>query len=163
VLFDTLIEKHTTQELLAIIAHEMGHYKKKHIPQAIFRAVVISGLMFYLMSLFIGNTKLFDAFKMSHLSIYASLFFFGFLFTPIGTLIAIIENIISRKHEYEADAYAAVTTGMHEPMITGLKKLSVDNMSNLTPHPFKVFLDYTHPPVLQRIAALRKTGPGYGA
>lgn len=158
VLFDTLIEKHTTQELLSIIAHEMGHYKKKHIPQAIFRSVVISGLMFYLMSLFIGNLKLFAAFKMSHLSIYASLFFFGFLFKPVGTLIAIMENIMSRKHEYEADAYAAATTGTHEPMITGLKKLSVDNMSNLTPHPFKVFLDYTHPPVLQRIATLRKIG-----
>ncbi|MFC1499293.1 M48 family metallopeptidase, partial [Verrucomicrobiota bacterium] len=156
VLFDTLIEKHTTAELVAVLAHEMGHYKKKHILKAIIRSVLTMGATFFLLSLFIRNAKLFAAFKMEHLSIYASLVFFGFLYTPFAMLIGIIESIISRKQEYEADAYTVETTKNTEPMINALKKLSVDNLSNLTPHPLKVFLSYSHPPVLKRIEAIRK-------
>ncbi len=154
VLFDTLIENHTVEELVSIVAHEMGHYKKKHILKAMIRSFIVSGLMFFMLSFFIENKGLFAAFKMTHLSVYASLFFFGFLFTPIGTLLAIVGNMISRKHEYEADAFAAKTTSNPQAMITALKKLAVTNLSNLTPHPFKVFIDYSHPPVLERIARI---------
>jgi len=156
VLFDTLIERHTVNELVSILAHEMGHYKKKHIIKAIVRSIIVMGLALFLLSLFIENEQLFAAFKMEHLSIYASLFFFGFLYTPIAMLIGTGENIISRKNEYEADAFAVKTYGDADAMINGLKKLSVDNLSNLTPHPLKVFLDYSHPPVLERIKAIRR-------
>jgi STE24 endopeptidase len=155
VLFDTLIAKHTVPELVSIVGHEMGHYKKKHIPAAIVRAIATSGLMFCLLSLFIGNRRLFDAFKMQHISIYAGLFFFSFLYTPIATVFGITENWTSRQHEYEADAYAVETTGDPAAMISTLKKLTVDNLSNLTPHPLKVVLAYSHPPVLDRIRAIR--------
>ncbi len=154
VLYDTLIENHSVDELVAIIAHEMGHYKLKHIPTAIIRSLVISCFMFFLLGLCLNNKGLFDAFQVEHLSIYMSLFLFGFLYSPVSMLIGIIESVISRKHEFEADAYAAKTSGLGESMISGLKKLSVDNLSNLTPHPFTVFLTYSHPPVLQRIRAV---------
>jgi STE24 endopeptidase len=159
VLFDTLIERHSVNELVSILAHEMGHYKKKHIIRAIARSVIVMGLTLFLLSLFIENEQLFAAFKMEHLSVYASLFFFGFLYTPIAMLIGLAENIISRKNEYEADAFAVETYGNADAMIAGLKKLSVDNLSNLTPHPFKVFISYSHPPVLERIKAIRRLGP----
>lgn len=156
VLFDTLIARHTVPELVAIVAHEMGHYRKKHIIQAIARSIVLTGLTLFLLSLFICNRNLFNAFGMEQLSIYASLFLFGFLYSPIAMIISLIENAISRRHEYEADAYAVETCGNGEAMILALKKLSVDNLSNLTPHPFKVILDYSHPPALKRIKAIRE-------
>jgi STE24 endopeptidase len=92
---------------------------------------------------------------MEHLSIYASLFFFGFLYTPISLLLSIAGKVLSRKYEFESDAYAAQTYQRPAAMIAALKKLTVDNLSNLTPHPAKVFLSYSHPPVLQRIRALK--------
>ncbi len=156
VLFDTLIKKHTVDELVSILAHEMGHYKKKHILKSIIISIITTGLMFFILSLFINNEGLFQAFKMQNTSIYASLFFFAFLYTPINMFISILSNILSRKHEYEADAYAATTYGKYESMISALKKLTVDNLSNLTPHPLKVFLSYSHPPVLERIQSIRK-------
>jgi STE24 endopeptidase len=155
VLFDTLIERHSVNELVSILAHEMGHYKKRHIIQAIARSVIVMGLTLFLLSLFIENEHLFAAFKMENLSVYASFFFFGFLYTPIAMFIGLVENIISRKNEYEADTFAVETYGDADAMINGLKKLSVDNLSNLTPHPFKVFLSYSHPPILERIKAIR--------
>lgn len=157
VLFDTLIAKHSVDELTSVLAHEMGHYKKKHILKNIILSLATTGVMFFILSQFINNKGLFVAFKMEYLSVYASLFFFGFLYSPIHTLIAVFENVLSRKYEYQADSYAALTYGKPEAMITALKKLSVDNLSNLTPHPLKVFLDYSHPPVLKRIEAIRKT------
>ena len=154
-LFDTLIQKQTTPELVSVLAHEMGHYKKKHILKMIVTSIFISGLMFYILSLFINNPGLFAAFKMQNLSVYASLIFFGFLFEPINMVFSVVSHIFSRKYEYEADNYAVTTYDHKEAFITALKKLSVDNLSNLTPHPFKVFLDYSHPPVLERIKAIR--------
>ena len=156
VLFDTLIQKHTLDELVSVLAHEMGHYKKKHLLTSALIMVMTTGLMFFILSLFINNRGLFEAFKMRDVSIYASIFFFGFLFIPIQTMLSIFSNLLSRRHEYEADAYAALTYGKPGAMISALKKLSVDSLSNLAPHPFKVFLDYSHPPALQRIVALKK-------
>ena len=158
VLFDTLINKHTVDELVSILAHEMGHYKKKHILKSILISIITTGLMFFILSLFINNPGLFSAFKMQHTSIYASLFFFAFLYTPINMVISIFGNIYSRKYEYEADTYAIATYEKPESMISALKKMTVDNLSNLTPHPLKVFLNYSHPPVLERIQTIRKIG-----
>jgi len=155
VLFDTLIAKHTVDELVSVLAHEMGHYKKKHILKFIVASIITNGLMFFILSLFINNRGLFDAFRMENISIYASLFFFGFLYTPINLILSIFHNIFSRKYEYEADRYAVTTYKKPESMIIALKKLSVDNLSNLTPHPLKVFIEYSHPPVLNRIYSIR--------
>ncbi|MFO7600000.1 MAG: M48 family metallopeptidase [Candidatus Desulfacyla sp.] len=155
VLFDTLIEKHTIDELVSVLAHEMGHYRKKHILKSMFLSILTSGLMFFILSLFINNRELFAAFRMDHVSIYASLFFFGFLYAPIEMVLSVFGNILSRRHEYEADAFAVDTLRKPESMISALKKLSVDALSNLTPHPLKVFLSYSHPPVLDRIRAIR--------
>ncbi len=156
VLFDTLVEKHTTPELVAVLAHEMGHYRLRHIPLGVAVSIATSGLMFYLLSFFIGNPGLSAAFGMDAVSIYSSLLFFGFLFTPIDSVLGFLGNVLSRHHEFSADAFAARTTATPEALIDGLKRLSVDNLSNLTPHPLCVALHYTHPPVLQRIAALRR-------
>jgi STE24 endopeptidase len=133
----------------------MGHYKKKHILKSIIISVLSTGLMFYILSIFMNNESLFRAFQMDHVSIYASLIFFGFLYTPIEMILSIFGNILSRQHEYEADVWAVRTYHRPQSMISALKKLSVDNLSNLTPHPLKVFLSYSHPPVLERIRAIQ--------
>ena len=156
VLFDTLIEKQTKDELVSVLAHEMGHYKKRHIQKSVLVSILTTGLMFYVLSVFINNRELFAAFQMQEISIYASLFFFGFLYAPIEMILSVFGNILSRRYEYQADAYAATTYKKPRAMIGALKKLSVDNLSNLTPHPLKVFLTYSHPPVLERIMAIRR-------
>jgi STE24 endopeptidase len=155
-LFDTLIAKHTAPELVAVLAHEIGHYKKKHIVKGMVVSVLHAGVMFYLLSIFLTHPGLFEAFYMRQPSIYVGLIFFALLYTPIELVLAIFLNLFSRKNEYEADRFAVETTGHPENMITALKKLSVDNLSNLTPHPLMVFLHYSHPPVLQRVAAMRR-------
>ncbi len=157
VLFDTLIAQHSADELVAILAHEVGHYKKRHIIRMLAMSIVTSGIMFYILSLFLNNPSLSAAFGMEHTSLYATLFFFGFLYTPIEMLLGIGANILSRRHEFEADDFAARTVKSPETLVTALKKLSVDNLSNLTPHPAKVFLEYSHPPVLERIQSLRRS------
>ncbi len=154
-LFDTLIEKHTIPELVAVLAHEVGHYKKKHIPKNMTISFLHTGVMLYLLSLFIRLPGLHEAFFMEEISVYAGLLFFGLLYSPIEMILSVMMQVFSRKHEYEADRYAADTTGDPEHMVSVLKKLSVDNLSNLTPHPFHVFLNYSHPPVLERIRAIR--------
>ena len=159
VLFDTLVKKHAVKELVSILAHEMGHYKKKHILKSIVISILTTGLMFYILSLFINNRELFAAFKMQETSIYASLLFFGFLYSPIQMGLSIFGNMLSRRHEYDADIYAVNTYKDPVAMIKALKKLSVENLSNLTPHPLKVFLSYSHPPVLERIWAIQKISP----
>lgn len=156
-LFDTLIEKHTVPELVAILAHEIGHYKKKHILKGMIISILHMGVMFLLLSFFISSKGLFDAFYMSQPSIYAGLIFFGMLYSPIELILSIFMQMFSRKNEYEADHFAATTVGDSENMVSALKKLSRDNLSNLTPHDFYVFLNYSHPTVLQRIKAIRKT------
>ncbi len=156
VLFDTLIRQHTTDELVAVLAHEIGHYKKKHILQSLLVSVAATGSMFYILSLFLNNPGLFAAFGMEKTSVYASLFFFGFLYAPLAMLIGVFSNLLSRKNEYAADRYAVATCGRPQAMIDALKKLSVANLANLTPHPLKVFLNYSHPPVLQRIRRIRE-------
>ncbi len=157
-LFDTLIENHSVPELVAVLAHEVGHYKKKHIPKNMVISILHTGVMLFLLSLFIRVPGLHEAFFMEHISVYAGLVFFGLLYSPIEMVLSVIMQVMSRKHEFEADRFAADTTGDPESMVSVLKKLSADNLSNLTPHPFHVFLHYSHPPVLQRIRAIRSGG-----
>ncbi len=155
-LYDTLIENHTVPELVSVLAHEIGHYKKKHIVKGMVISILQTGVLFFLLSFFLSEKSLFDAFYMEQMSVYTGLIFFGMLYSPIEMILSIFMQMSSRKHEYEADEYAATTTGKPGDMISTLKKLSKDNLSNLTPHPFYVFLNYSHPPVLQRIKAIRE-------
>jgi STE24 endopeptidase len=154
-LFDTLIEKHTVSELVTIMAHEIGHYKKKHILKSLIISIIHSGVVFYLLSIFLSHKGLFDAFYMENISIYAGLLFFSLLYSPIEIILSILLQIFSRKNEYEADRFAVNTTKNALSFISALKKLSAHNLSNLTPHPFYVFLNYSHPPVLKRIETIR--------
>jgi len=155
-LFDTLIEKHSVDELVAVLAHEIGHYKKKHVLKGMIISIFHTGVLFLLLSIFLQFRGLFDAFYMDQVSLYTGLVFFGLLFSPIDLVLSIFMQMFSRKNEYEADAFAAKTISKSESMVTALKKLSRDNLSNLTPHPFYAFLNYSHPPVLERIRAIRK-------
>ena len=160
VFFDTLMDKLAPAEIVAVLAHEMGHYKLKHIPVMMALSILQMGLLFFILSFFLGNQGLFAAFGMEHLSVYASLVFFGFLYAPISTILAIGFHAFSRRNEYQADRFAALTGADGAALISGLKKLSVSNLSNLTPHPLHVFLNYSHPPILARIEALRRLGAG---
>ena len=157
-LFDTLIEKHTVPELVAVLAHEIGHYKKKHILQGMLISILHTGFMFFLLSIFLHHQGLFDAFYMEQPSIYAGLIFFGMLYSPVELILSIFLQMLSRKNEYDADRFAAETIEVPQSMIDGLKKLARDNLSNLTPHPFYVFLHYSHPPMLERIRTIHGIG-----
>ena len=158
-LFDTLINQHSDNELLAVLAHEMGHYKKKHILQGLILGIMQTGLMLYLLSLFISYQGLFDAFYMEHLSVYAGLIFFAMLYAPLDFFMGLVLQVVSRKNETAADRFAVETTGDPQAMADALKKLSAHNLNNLTPHPFYVFLNYSHPPVLERIKRLDRIAP----
>ena len=156
VLFDTLIEKMKTDELVAVLAHEIGHYKHKDIFKGLAASVAGTGLMFFMLSFFINNGDFFAAFRMEHISVYAGLLLFTFLYRPVSWLFSIGMSYMSRRYEASADAFSVGTYKKPEAMITALKRLSADNLTNLTPHPLKVFLSYSHPPVLTRIEAIRK-------
>lgn len=156
VLFDTLVSKYQTTELTSILAHEIGHYKRNHIVKLLVINIINSGIMLFLLSLFMKNPKLFAAFGMEHLSVYGSFLFFSFLYVPVQMFLGIFANFLSRKFEYEADAYSANTYNKPKAMIAALKKLALDNMVNLTPHPWKVAVSYSHPPITKRIEAIQK-------
>ncbi len=155
-LFDTLISAHPVQELVAVLAHEIGHFKKKHIIITMVLSLLNLGALFFLLSLFMNNRLLFDAFFMKDLSVYGSLLFFSLLYSPVEWVLSIVQQALSRKHEFEADAYAVSTYTEGASLADALKKLSRNNLSNLTPHPLYVFLNYSHPPVLQRILRIRE-------
>ena len=153
-LFDTLIREQTTEEIVAVLAHEVGHAKCGHIRKRLVTSVLRTGVIFFLMSLFLDSPGLFAAFGMEHMSTYAGLVFFVLLYTPISLALTVVDNGISRRQEFEADAFSARTTGNGPAMISALKKLSVNNLSNLTPHPLSVWLEYGHPPVAERVRVL---------
>ena len=156
VLFDTLVANHSPEELLAILAHEMGHYKKKHILLSLAAGILQTGLMFYLLSLLIDTPALYEAFYVSVPSVYTGLVFFALLYSPAEFVSGILVRLLSRRNEYQADRFAVETTGTRRPMIDALKKLSVQNLTNLLPHRLTVFLNYSHPPVLDRIEAINR-------
>jgi STE24 endopeptidase len=156
VLFDTLLAAMDTNETVAILAHEMGHFKKHHIPKMMLASMLQSGLMLYLLSFFLHNPGLFAAFSMEHVSTHAGLVFFAFLYAPISLVLSLFGNMLSRRYEYEADRFAVNSSGLADALISALKKLCRKNLANLTPHPLQVFVHYSHPPVLERIRAIRE-------
>jgi len=155
VLFDTLIEKLSKEEIVGVLAHEIGHYKKKHTLISVFSSIIQTGLTFYILSLFVGNPELSKALGSDIPSFHLGLITFGFLYSPISTIIGLFMNVVSRKNEYSADKYASENYhGIH--LKNALKNLSVNNLSNLTPHPWYVFFNYSHPPLLQRLRFIDK-------
>jgi STE24 endopeptidase len=159
VLFDTLIKQHDRDELVAIIAHEMGHYKKHHIHTGLMAGIAQAGVMFFLLSICIAHPALFAAFYMPQPSIYAGLVLFGLLYAPVDFFTGILGMVLSRRNEYAADRFAIETTGKGEALVSALKTLSVNHLTHLSPHPFYVFLNYSHPPILSRIQAIRNQTP----
>ncbi len=155
VLFDTLVEKHSVDELTAVFAHEVGHFKKKHIVFTTIVSILTTGLMLYLLSLMIFNKEVSLAMGGSDSAIHLNILAFGILFTPVSRILGILGNLLSRKYEYEADRYADQTYS-GKPLITALKTMSSDHLTNLTPHPAYVFMNYSHPTLLQRVRALGK-------
>ena len=160
VLFDTLVKGHSTAELVAVLGHEMGHYKKRHLLTGMIITVFQTGLMFFLLSLCVSQPVLFEAFGMNQISVYAGMVFFGLLYAPVDSLLGMLRMMVSRRNEFSADRFAVDTTGNADALISALKTLSVSHLSNLTPHPFYVFLNYSHPPVMARIQAIRARGGG---
>jgi STE24 endopeptidase len=153
VLYDTLIEEQSTDELVAILAHEIGHYKKKHTTSGLILGIIQSGVVLFIMSLFIGNPVLSEALGAQQGSFHMGILAFGILYSPISTVLGIAMNLISRKNEYAADRFAAENFN-GESLINALKQLSVKNLSNLRPHPAVVFVHYSHPTLLQRLKAI---------
>jgi STE24 endopeptidase len=157
-LFDTLVQQHTVPEIVAVLAHEIGHYKKKHVLQGMVLGMVHSAVMLLVLSLVLDSPGLYQAFYMEHSSVYAGLIFFGLLYTPVELVLSVASGAISRHNERQADRYAVMTTHDAGSVAGALKKLSRNNLSNLTPHPFHVFLTYSHPPLLERVRDIEAEG-----
>ncbi|WP_242087393.1 M48 family metallopeptidase [Aestuariivivens sediminis] len=153
-LFDTLINDLEDEEIVAVLAHEVGHYKRRHIIFNLFASILLTGIMLYILSLFISNPLLSHALGVKTASFHIGLIAFALLYSPISEITGLGMNMLSRAFEYEADNYAK-TTYKAEPLISALKKLSKNSLSNLTPHPAYVFMHYSHPTLLQRIKNLR--------
>lgn len=157
VLYDTLINELNTDELVAVLAHETGHYKKKHILKSIIASVVETGFMFFLLGQFVKSPMLSEAIGITEPSFHAGAITFGLLYGVFTTFTGIVTNMVSRHNEYEADHYAA-QTWKAEALISGLKKLTAHNLSNLTPHPLYVFVNYSHPTLYERVMRMRGGG-----
>lgn len=153
VLYDTLINDLSTEEIVAVLAHEIGHYKKKHTLQSMCISILHIGAILYLLSLFLNSTSIAVALGGHQASFHLGLIAFTMLFSPISLILEVLINILSRKNEYQADAYAAGFK-LSGALISGLKKLSVNSLSNLNPDPLYVFFYYSHPTLLQRMKAL---------
>ncbi len=154
-LYDTLINDLDNEEIVAVLAHEVGHYKKRHVIVNLFLSIALTGLTLWFLSLFIANPLLSEALGVATPSFHIGLIAFGILYSPISEITGLIMNIVSRAFEYQADNYAKETYD-NEALINSLKKLSKNNLNNLTPHPAMVFIHYSHPTLLQRIKNLRK-------
>jgi STE24 endopeptidase len=153
VLFDTLIKNHSKDELVAVLAHEVGHFKKKHIVYAFILSAMQIAFTLYILSLMVFNQQLSIALGGTQQALHLNLIAFGILFSPISGITGLLMSIYSRKNEFEADAYAKQTfNGLS--LANALKKLSVDSLDNLYPHPVYVFFCYSHPPLLKRLKAL---------
>ncbi len=157
VLFDTLLNDLKNNEIVAVLTHEIGHFKKKHIKTGLAISLLTTGFTLWLLSLFIDNPNLSAALGAEEPSFHMGLLAFSILYTPVSTVLGLLTNILSRKNEYEADRFAAEH---HNPgdLAEALKKLSSKNLSNLTPHPVYVFFNYSHPPLLERLRALKESG-----
>jgi len=155
-LFDTLIAQHSADELLAVLAHEVGHFKKRHIFRLQFFSILLTGAMLYALGIIMQYPALYEAFSVKTLSLYTGIVLGVIVLSPFNMCLGIAGNLLSRRYEFEADAFSIQTAKINKDVfIDALKRLTVSNLSNLTPHPLKVLLEYTHPPVLERIARIR--------
>ena len=155
-LYDTLIQKHSDEELVSVLAHEVGHFKKKHILLSMILTIFQLGIMCYLFELCMSFDLIANALGSSIMNFHIGIIAFSFLYSPVGLIIGVLMNILSRKNEFEADNYAKETYDGNS-LSLALKKLSVDSLSNLYPHPFYVFIHYSHPPLIQRLSKLNKS------
>ena len=154
-LYDTLVNNHTEKELVAVLAHEVGHYKKKHVFTSLFLSIFQLGLMCFLLEICLNVGEISQALGGEEIEFHLGLIAFGILYSPLGTILSILMNLNSRRNEFEADAFAKETyDGV--ALATALKNLSVDSLSNLYPHPFYIFIHYSHPPLLKRLKALNE-------
>jgi STE24 endopeptidase len=156
-LFDTLLEKHSTEEIVSVVAHEVGHFKKKHIIFGTILGIIETGIMLFIFNLLMNDPALFAVFGVENVSVYGGLIFFGMLYSPVSLVTSIFTTALSRKNEYEADTYSLENTQNKEALVSMLKGLAANNLSHLTPHPLMVFLSYSHPPVMDRIAAVNNS------
>ena len=159
-LFDTLIEKHSREELIAVLAHEIGHFKRGHIKQRLAAGIFQTAIIFFLLGAVIDPTgpfadPLFEAFGVAKASPHVGLVLFMILLEPVTRLLGIPLNAWSRKHEFEADAFAVEQTGKAEPLAEALCKMTADHLSHPSPSRLRVMLDYSHPPLLERLHAMR--------
>ncbi|WP_336128448.1 M48 family metallopeptidase [Mesoflavibacter sp. CH_XMU1422-2] len=154
-LYDTLVNDLDEDEVVAVLAHEVGHYKKKHIIFNLISSILLTGFTLFILSLLIDNPMLSEALGVQETSFHIGLIAFGILYSPLSEITGLIMNWFSRKFEYQADDYAK-NTYKAEPLITSLKKLSKNSLSNLTPHPAYVFMHYSHPTLLERIKNLKQ-------
>lgn len=155
VLYDTLIKDLEPEEIAAVLAHEIGHYKKHHIQMNLFTGIIQTGLILLLFDFIAGYDAIYEAIGAAKPSLHMGLLVFGFLFTPVSILLGLITSYISRKNEYQADAFAA-KLGKSDALESALIKLSDKNLSNINPHPVFVFMHYSHPPINDRIQHLEK-------
>ena len=155
VLYDTLINQMSTNEIVAVLAHEIGHYKHKHTITNLVMGITQTGIMLYILSLFLTNTDLSIALGGTESKFHLGIIAFSILFSPISDFISVFMNILSRKFEYQADNFAK-SFGLENELISGLKNLSKNSYSNLTPHPLYVFTNYSHPPIKERITNLKR-------
>ncbi len=158
-LFDTLLATLAPDEVLAVVAHEIGHYKRRHVQWGLAIAVVHTGVLLFLLSLVLETPSLFTAFGIDRPSVHAGLVLFGILMAPIDLPLSLALNALSRRHEYAADDFAANAVGTGRDLARGLRRMSADTLTNLTPHPWYVALHHTHPPVVERVRALETKEP----
>ncbi|MCD6525932.1 MAG: M48 family metallopeptidase [Desulfuromonas sp.] len=161
VLFDTLINDLTTDEVVAVLAHEIGHYKKKHTLQGMVISIAQMGVLFYLLSLFLGQAVFSQALGVDAAVFHVGLVAFGILYSPVSLLTGLLMNAWSRKNEYQADDFAT-NNFSGKALGDALKKLSLNHLSNLTPHPAYVFFYYSHPSLHQRLVAMNLSANGSG-
>ncbi len=155
VLYDTLLEQHPPEELVAVLAHEIGHYKKKHLKWGILISILQVGLLLFLLGQVVFSESMSLALGGSGWSVHLNILGFTMLFSPLSMILGVGMNWLSRKHEFEADHYAKETYG-GKPLAEALKTLSVKTLSTIHPHPWYVFVNYSHPPLLQRLERLEE-------
>ncbi len=153
-LYDTLLQNHTPEEIVAVLAHEIGHNKRRHVPVHLVVALLEMGVMFGLLNWVLKAPEFFAAFGVTGTPVGMGLILFAILYQPLTTLLNLGSLALSRRHEFEADAFAAEAVGGHEPLSSGLKKLSRDHLAHPQPHPLTVALHYSHPPLSERLGAL---------
>jgi len=158
VLYDTLIGELEISELVAVLAHEIGHYRKRHVLQGLFISLLQTGIVLYIFSVFAGNRNLSLALGVGEPNFQMAMVAFGILYSPVSFVLGLFMNMLSRRNEFQADDFAGKNYSAGA-LASALKKLSVRNLSNLTPHPVYVFFHYSHPTLLQRLENLKKFNP----